>query len=101
MLRILKFLPLLMMLKDITDAWQKSTGDPNKPAWASKTFLGAVLALVGAAVGIGFGVVIPPEVLDLMAGNGEALIGSGIALYGSIMTLKGVYDKDKREKAAQ
>jgi len=93
MLRFLKFIPMIMMFKDVYSAYLAETGNPNKPFWATRRFIGSILALIGGAVAIAFGIVIDPATIDILAGNIEVLIGGAVALYGAVLGVVGLIKK--------
>lgn len=87
-MNFLKFLPLIMKGKSIADAYREETGQ-EKPFYMSRRFIGAVIAFIGAALGIASGIQLDANVIESITGNVEALISAAIALYGGMLAIVG------------
>lgn len=96
MLRFLKFLPLVMMFKDVGDAYQSETGK-DRPAVLSRRFIGAVLAIIGAALSIALGVTIDANILSSITESISTIITAGIALWGAVVGIIGIFKAKKSE----
>lgn len=87
-MNFLKFLPLVLKFKDISEAYQSATGK-DRPAYLSRRFVGALLVLLGAIASIALGVQIDENVVMSVTNGLDTLIAGGITLYGAILAIIG------------
>lgn len=92
MLKFLKFLPLVMMLKDVSDAYQSETAQ-NRPFYLSRRFIGALLAIVGAALSIALGVTIDANIASSITDSIITIVTAGMSLWGAVVGVIGVIKK--------
>lgn len=89
MMNFLKFLPLVLRFKDIYEAYRNEVGE-GRPWYLARRFIGVVMATIGAGVAIFSGVTLDSGVLDSITESILSLIGSGVTLYGLILTVVGI-----------
>lgn len=97
MLKLLKYLPLVSMFQDVSDAYKSETGK-ERPAYLSRRFVGAVIILLGAAATLYFGVEIDKDIIASLTENIEKMISAGIALYGTVLLIIGLFKKNKKDE---
>ncbi len=95
MFKFLKYLPLVGLTKDVSKAYKEDTGK-ERPAYLSRRFVGALIALAGGFAAIQFGVKLDETILTQITDSLDKLIAAGIALYGAIVVIVGIF---KRKKA--
>jgi hypothetical protein len=99
----LKLLPLLLKLKDLT-ALVREQFPGGKPFYYAKRFWGAVVTII-FMVAAYFGVdkeligMTPTQLTSNLHSLATSIGAIGGAIYGVVMTLKGVTDAAKRKKA--
>jgi hypothetical protein len=89
MFKFLKYLPLLLKLKEVSEAYEAETGKP-RPAYISRRFLGTVLMVASVGLATFFGVTIPEGIADTMADNLDTIIVAATGIYGGIMAVVGI-----------
>ena len=97
MLKFLKFLPLVMMFKDVTDAMQAAKKDAtaDRPWFLSRRFVGAVMTVVFAVISIASGVTLDANVVSSITDSAFAMVSSGGVLYGLILLIVGAIKAKK------
>ncbi len=95
MFKFLKYLPLVSLTKDVSKAYKEDTGK-ERPAYLSRRFIGASIALAGGFAAIQFGIKFDETILTQITDSLDKLIAAGIALYGAIVVIVGII---KRKKA--
>jgi uncharacterized membrane protein YidH (DUF202 family) len=94
MLKFLKYIPLVAMGKNVSTAYKEETGK-ERPAYLSRRFIGAALALAGGIAAVQFGIKIDDNIIASVTDNLDKLIAAGIALYGAIVLIIGIFKKQK------
>jgi hypothetical protein len=92
MFKFLKYLPLLLKLKEVSEIYEAETGKP-RPALISRRFLGAVLLLISAGLAKYFDITIPENMIETIADNIDAIIVAAIGIYGGVMGVVGIVKK--------
>lgn len=88
MFNFLKYLPLLLKLKDIAEVYKQETGE-NKPWYLSRTFVGSIIAFVFTCLTVFLGIEFDQGQITFLTDNISTMITTGIALYGVIMSFIG------------
>jgi hypothetical protein len=96
MFSFLKYLPLILKFKNVSDAYEAEKGG-DKPFWLTRRFIGAVIASIGAVAAYLGGITISPEILDEITKSLETVMATGVTLYGLIMAIVGMLTKKKVE----
>jgi hypothetical protein len=87
MFNLLKYLKVIMMLKDVQEAYKEDTGK-DRPWYMSRKFVGSVLATAGAAVGTYYGIEISEtDVIEPLADQLMIVAGAVTGLYGAGMVI--------------
>ena len=94
MFKLLKYMPLVALFKDVSASYQEETG-AGRPFYLSRRFIGAVIALAGGAATIAFGITIDATVLNQLTDNLEKGISAIVVLYGVILTIVGAFKAKK------
>jgi len=97
MIKILKYLPLVAMGKNVRNSYLEETGK-ERPPYLSRRFVGAVTTLIGGFLAIHYGINISNENLSQVVDSVDKLISAGITFYGVLMTIWGTIDKQKNNK---
>jgi hypothetical protein len=92
MFTFLKYIPLLLKFKDVTDVYKKETGE-NKPWYISRTFFGSAIAFIFTCLAVFFGLVVDANTVAIVADNAYTISSAIVALYGIIMTFVGQIKK--------
>lgn len=94
MLKLLKYLPLAAIGKDVGKAWVEDTGT-ERPKYLSRRFIGSVLALGAGFAAVHCGIKIDADSLATIGDSIEKIITAGIALQGVALTIWGIIDRKK------
>jgi len=92
MFSFLKYIPLLLRFKDVTEVYKEETGE-NKPWYMSRTFLGSAIAFIFTCLAVFFGIVVDAGTIEIVVNNISTIISAIVALYGIIMTFIGQIKK--------
>jgi len=97
MFSFFKFLPLVMMFKDVTAAMQAAKKDAtaDRPWFLSRRFVGAVMMVVFAAISIASGVTLDANVVNSITDSTFTMLSSGGALYGLVLLIIGAIKAKK------
>lgn len=94
----IKYIPLLLKFKDVTDVYKEETGE-DKPWYLSRTFLGSAIAFISTCLTVFFGIVVDAGTVQIVVDNISTIIPAIIALYGIVMTFVGqIKKKSTKEK---
>jgi len=100
MLKLLKYIPLVALGKDITNALKQKGTD--RPAYLTRRFVGAAIIFIGAFLSIQFGVTIEENIIQQMIDDTDKLIAMAIAGYGAVLgiygTVRAIVKKIKEKK---
>ena len=77
----LKYLPLILKFKNISEVYQEETGQ-GKPFYMSRRFIGLVITVIFAIVTIWTGVTVDDAISLQIADNIVAVITAVFTLYG-------------------
>lgn len=91
-MKTFKYIGLMLRFKDVKKIYAEENLDKSKPALLSRRFLGAVIALGGAAMTAIYGITIEPEKLTSLVDTIENLGKALPVVYGAVLSLKGFYD---------
>lgn len=84
MFTFIKYLPkILLGFKDVSEKYKEETGN-NRPVYLSRTFIFSLLCFIGTGVTVVTGMVIDPNLLQILADNLPAFISAIIAIVGAI-----------------
>jgi len=97
MFKFLKYLPLIGKFDDISVAYKEETGK-DRPAYLSRRFVGAIVALTGATLAVIFGVTLDANMIEEVTKNIETMVSAGITLYGIVLAVYGLLKKKKEVK---
>lgn len=92
MFQFLKYIPLLLKFKDVTEVYKEETGQ-DKPWYMSRTFLGSAIAFIFTCLAVFFGIVVDAGTIEIIVNNTSTIISAIVALYGIVMTLVGQIKK--------
>jgi hypothetical protein len=92
MFSFLKYIPLLLKFKDVTEVYKEETGQ-DKPWYLSRTFLGSAIAFIFTCLAVFFGIVVDAGTIQIVVDNISTIISAIVALYGIIMTFIGQIKK--------
>ena len=95
MFKFLKYLPLVGLFKDVSQAYEEEHG-AGRPFYLSRRFIGAVIALVGGFAAVQFGVTLDADTLTHLADSTEKLLSAGVALYGAVLAIVGAFKARKK-----
>jgi hypothetical protein len=95
MKKLIKYIKLLGMFKNIQTAYEEETGKA-RPAYLSRRFVGAVIILIGGILSLHFGIKIDETLLADITGNTEKLIAAAILIYGGIMEIVGIIKRERK-----
>ena len=88
----LKYLPLILKFKNISEVYQEETGQ-GKPFYMSRRFIGLVITVIFAIVTIWTGVTVDDAISLQIADNIVAVITAVITLYGVVLGIIGQVKK--------
>jgi len=94
MFKLFKYLKLLGLFRNVTDAYKEYTGK-DRPAYLSRRFVGALIILIGAVFSFHFGVKIDESILSNITESLEKIIAACIVLYGAVMEIVGILKRKK------
>ena len=89
-----KYLPVLLKFKNVAEIYKDEQGK-NKPAIISRRFVGAVIILIGAYLGVRYGISAEIFNIEQITEHLMSIIGSITILYGIVMTVVGYIKKSK------
>lgn len=92
MFQFLKYIPLLLKFKDVTEIYKDETGK-DKPWYMSRTFLGSAIAFIFTCLAVFFGIVVDAATIQIVVDNTSTIISGLVAVYGIILTLIGQIKK--------
>ena len=92
MFSFLKYIPLLLRFKDVTEVFKEETGK-DKPWYMSRTFLGSAIAFIFTCLAVFFGIVVDAGTIEIIVNNVSTIISGVVAVYGIILTLIGQIKK--------
>ena len=90
----IKYLPLLLKFKNISDVYKEETGE-NKSWWLSRRFFGVVIIAIFAFLSIQFGFDMSALSPDVIANHIVNAVQAFIGLYGIIMVIVGYFKRKK------
>ena len=88
----LKYLPLILKFKNISEVYQEETGQ-GKPFYMFRRFIGLVITVIFAIVTIWTGVTVDDAISLQIADNIVAVITAVITLYGVVLGIIGQVKK--------
>jgi hypothetical protein len=98
---VIKTIGLLAGFRDVRKAYKEETGK-DKPGWASRRFIGAMVVFAGAVAQALWGVKIDGDVLTTISGNLGTLAGAVqtiipiiVPLYGALLSVVGAVKKSQ------
>jgi hypothetical protein len=94
MFKLLKFLPMIFKLQDVSKAYEEEKGI-GKPWYLSRRFFGALLVVVFAFLSIQFGFDLKELDPNVIANHIVNAIQAFVGLYGAVMVLVGFFKKAK------
>ena len=89
-----KYLPVLLKFKSVADIYKDEQGK-NKPAIISRRFVGAVIILIGAYLGVRYGISAEMFNVEQITEHLMSIISSVTLLYGIIMGIIGYIKRSK------
>jgi hypothetical protein len=96
---IIKYIWLLLKFKDVRKIYNEENGT-DKPGWASKRFIGAMVLFGGVVAQMLFGVEINSNTLSTLSDNFTTLAGAAqviipvaVQLYGATLSVVGAVKK--------
>lgn len=98
MFKWLKYIPLVALGKNVSQAYKEETGK-DRPAFLSRRFIGAALALAGGYAAIQFGIQIDENILSNITDSLDKLIAAGIAIYGAVIFIIGLFKRKIPDKS--
>lgn len=98
------YLKLIFQFKDVSEVYKEENQGAEKPGWISRRFWGVVVAFLGAALTVVFGIVLDPTVIatlpDLItaiATGLKTIIPPILTLYGIILGIIGKIKQAKKD----
>jgi hypothetical protein len=92
MFSFLKYIPLLLKFKDVTEVYKEETGK-DKPWYLSRTFFGSAIAFIFSCLAVFFGLVVDATTIQIVVDNAYTISSAIVALYGIVMTFIGQIKK--------
>lgn len=92
MFQFLKYIPLLLKFKDVTEVYKEETGK-DKPWYMSRTFLGSAIAFIFTCLAVFFGIVVDATTIQIVVDNASTVVSALVALYGIVLTIIGQIKK--------
>ena len=90
----LKYLPLLLKMRDISNVYEEEKGQ-NKPWYLSRRFFGVVIIAIFAFLSIQFGFDMSALSPDVIANHIVNAVQALIGLYGIVMVIVGYFKRKK------
>lgn len=97
MFKLMKFIPLVALGKDVSVSYKEETGK-DRPPYLSRRFMGAAIALGSGFMAIQYGVKLDAEMLSSITDSLDKMLTAGIALYGAVITIVGYFKRAKKEE---
>ena len=94
MFKLLKFVPLVALGKDVRASVAEESGK-ERPFWLSRRFIGSALTLIAGFCAIQFGVKLDAETLTKLTDNITQLATVVMTLWGLVVTVIGYFKRNK------
>src|SRR3990167_677880 len=100
MFKLLKFVPLVALGKDVRASVNEESGK-DRPFWLSRRFVGAVRTLIAGFCAIQFGVKLDAETLTKLTDNITQLATVVMTLWGLVVTVIGYFRREKNKDVSK